>query len=236
VHSLQRVQPIGIRRVNTQRKMSAIGQNRQPSQPFRKTRELASTTGRRGMFIRQSRAMRIRRPRLGCPVGAIVIALLLGCAAPALPAASRDPAEHRVPRAAATPSDSPLSAASSSGPSEPETPPKNADGLVCLMWNVCNCNLGCAGVRPPGSGLKSGLSMVVASGTRKGDRATIVEMTDAAGRVVYALSDVPAGSAPTVRTCERPRESKSFFGYVCAEERAGTVPANACASGCGNSE
>jgi hypothetical protein len=116
---------------------------------------------------------------------------------------------------------------------EPPTPVATPEPLeapapssACLMVNVCGCNLGCAGVDVPSGGLTQGFVTTVVRGTLVGERVRVVEVVDASGTTVLALTDLDHDHACSLAP------SRQFLGYGCAAADAGPVPAHACRAGC----
>lgn len=92
------------------------------------------------------------------------------------------------------------------------------------MVTVCECNLGCAEVGVSRAALREDLRVKVESGARAGEILRVTEVTDAEGMRVFALSD-RAPNAP----CSRPVDRANRIAYVCPLDKAGPVPARACA-------
>jgi hypothetical protein len=97
---------------------------------------------------------------------------------------------------------------------------------ACLMVNVCSCNLGCATIRLPPGQLREGTRTRVVSGPLTGQEVKIVEVVDASGARVLALTDLDHDHA-----CSLP-SSRALVGYGCEAKKSGPVPAKACARGC----
>lgn len=89
----------------------------------------------------------------------------------------------------------------------------------CLMWYVCNCNLGCSKLVVPRSDLKDGLRAEVVSGTEKGKTGYVFQDKDKSGNVVFALSPDKPGS-PEV--CD----------YRCEVSKSGTLDPHKCDTAC----
>lgn len=144
----------------------------------------------------------------------IVTALLLACREGAPPVAATEPAAERAD--AAVPVASVASVASEAEPI----------ASACLMVNVCDCNLGCAAIRLPRSQIVEGTHTHVVRGPLEGQEVKIVEVADASGARVLALTDLAHDHA-----CALP-SARALVGYGCAASDFGPVPAKACARGC----
>jgi hypothetical protein len=94
------------------------------------------------------------------------------------------------------------------------------------MVNVCSCNLGCAQIPVSRAALREGTRTRVVRGALKGQEVKVVEVVDAAGKRVLALTDLDHDHA-----CSLPVD-RALLGYGCASDKSGPVPAKACAKGC----
>ncbi len=94
------------------------------------------------------------------------------------------------------------------------------------MVNVCSCNLGCATVRLPRSQISEGTRTRVVSGPLTGQEVKIVEVVDASGTRVPALTDLDHDHA-----CSLPSD-RAVLGYGCEAKNSGPEPVKACARGC----
>jgi hypothetical protein len=141
----------------------------------------------------------------------LLFPMLLAACAGSPPLAESDPPEETTPPAPVV------------MPEPSETP---APTSACLMVNVCGCNLGCGSIDVPSGGLTPGLVTTVLKGTLAGERVRVVEVVDAAGTRVLALTDLDHDHACSIAP------SRTFLGYGCASAAAGAVPAHACSAGC----
>lgn len=124
---------------------------------------------------------------------------------------------------------SPTTVAAEAGSPPATTDTADAAGPLakaCLMVNVCSCNLGCATIRVPPSQIREGTRTRVVSGPLTGQEVKIVQVVDASGASVLALTDLDHDFA-----CSLP-SNRMLVGYGCAANKSGPVPANACARGC----
>lgn len=97
---------------------------------------------------------------------------------------------------------------------------------ACLMVNVCECNLGCAAIRLPPSQVTAGTRTRVETGALAGEEVKIVEVVDASGAKVLALTDLHHDHACSLST------ERALVGYACDAKKSGPVPAKACTGGC----
>jgi hypothetical protein len=111
-----------------------------------------------------------------------------------------------------------------------EPAPAKEDEVTCLMWHVCGCNEGCAGIRVPKSQLQVGTKVTIVSGVQKGKEAFIESVpAEGGGNTLVVGRNPPDMAYP----CALPKASP-WLGYVCAATKSGPVPKNACAAGCGD--
>jgi hypothetical protein len=94
------------------------------------------------------------------------------------------------------------------------------------MVNVCDCNLGCASVALSRAQLRPGVRTRVTKGALEKREVKVVEVVDASGTRVLALTDLDHDHA-----CSLPVERR-LLGYGCEASKSGPVPAKACATGC----
>lgn len=75
---------------------------------------------------------------------------------------------------------------------------------------------------------KEGMRATVEKGALQGETVKVVEVVDAAGAKVLALTDLKHDFA-----CEAPSgRDRALLGYACQSDKTGPVPAKACAKGC----
>jgi hypothetical protein len=96
-----------------------------------------------------------------------------------------------------------------------------------MMVNVCGCNLGCALIKT-GAPAQEGMQAKVEKGPLQGETVKVVQVVDATGAKVLALTDLKHDHA-----CEAPPgKERALLGYACQSDKSGPVPAKACAKGC----
>jgi glucose/arabinose dehydrogenase len=121
-------------------------------------------------------------------------------------------------------------ATASAPPATASAPPASASSAqatkVCMMVNVCDCNLGCAAIRVPPAMVREGTHAKVESGALAGKEVKIVKVVDASGATVLALTDLDHDHACSIAA------ERAFVGYACEAKKSGPVPAKACAKGC----
>ncbi len=94
------------------------------------------------------------------------------------------------------------------------------------MVNVCSCNLGCASVPLAPAQVRVGARTHVTKGALAGSEVKVVEMVDATGARVLALTDLDHDHACSLDV------ARAGLGYGCEATKAGPIPAKACAKGC----
>jgi len=153
--------------------------------------------------------------------------VVLACASGAPQKAAEAPSEKTsAPNSSESlPSEPPPGANTVSAPSSASasTP---SDMSSCLMVNVCGCNLGCASISVPAAKLRTGLVTTVTRGALQSEKVKVVEVVDANGATVFALTDLHHDHACGLA------QSPSLIGYGCEASKSGAVPAKACVSGC----
>jgi hypothetical protein len=120
-------------------------------------------------------------------------------------------ARPEVAAEAGSPSAPTDTASPGSGTADAAGPLANA----CLMVNVCSCNLGCAKIRVPRSQLNEGTRTRVVSGPLAGQEVKIVEVVDASGTRLLALTDLNHDHA-----CSLPSD-RGFSAMPARQRRAG---------------
>jgi hypothetical protein len=95
-----------------------------------------------------------------------------------------------------------------------------------MMVNVCSCNLGCALIKTSGPAAE-GMQAKVEKGALQGETVKVVQMSDASGAKVLALTDLKHDHA-----CETSAKERALLGYACQSDKSGPPPAKACAKGC----
>jgi hypothetical protein len=145
-------------------------------------------------------------------LGALLsLALLVGCAP--RPLVDVSPPESSAAAGAASAA-GPTTTAPDAAKIDNQSSAAKSNGS-CLMWYVCDCNLGCSKIAAPPSSLKPGLAAKVVSGTNQGTFGFVFEGKDKAGAKAFGLSpDKPGFPAACDYKCEMTK-SGDFDPHRC---------------------